>query len=206
MTQRQRQRTERTRLALLSAARMLFEQQGYAGTTVAEITKSADRAHGTFYLYFDNKHDLFTALLAGMSDTITSHARELWVDEPTIDAIWHGVRNFFLVAEENRDLWRLVEEMAAVDEAAAALRANLRATFAARIQRGIELEAGPGADRLDPAVLAELLTAMAFRFARTEYLPASADLLALHVTVVWSRGIGLSEREIKALCERVLAA
>lgn len=205
VARRQRQRTERTRLALLSAARTLFKQQGYAGTTVAEITRAAGRAHGTFYLYFDSKHDLFTALLAGMGETIVSHARDLWTEESTIDAIWLGVRDFFFGADQNRDLWRLLEEMAAVDEAAAQLRTRLRGSFASRIRRGLELGTGSGRVDLEPAVLADLLTAMAFRFARTGHLPASPDVLALHVTVIWARGIGLPESELDALCERVAA-
>lgn len=204
MTRRQRQRTERTRLAFLSAARSLFQEQGYAATTVGDIAKAAGRAHGTFYLYFDNKHDVFTALLAGMGETITQHARELWLDVPTLEAIWLGVRDFFVVAIDNRDLWRLLEEMAAVDEAAVTLRAHLRAMFAERIRRGIELEAGVEARGLDPVVLAELLTSMVFRFARTGYLPDTPDRTALHVTVVWARGLGLPENEVERLCERVL--
>lgn len=206
MTRRQRQRTERTRLALLAAARSLFEQQGYASTTVADITKAAGRAHGTLYLYFDDKRDLFTALLAGMGESITSHARDLWADEPTIDAIWLGVREFFHVTEENRYLWRLLEEMASVDEAAAKLRADLRTGFVERIQRGIELVADCSADGLDPTLLAELLTAMVFNFARTDQQPTSVDVLAMHVAVVWARGIGLPERDIDALRTRVVAA
>lgn len=204
MSKRQRQRTERTRLALLAAARTLFAERGYAATTVAEITRAADRAHGTFYLYFDNKHDLFTALLAGMVETITGHAREVWADEPTLDAIWLGVRDFLHVCEEHRDLWDLLEQMAAVDEAAAGLRAGLRSTFAERIQRGIELTPTRDADELDPAIVAELLTAMVFRFARTGALPSTPDILALHVAAVWARAIGLPQRDVTALHERVL--
>lgn len=204
VTRRQRQRTERTRLALLSAARTLFDQQGYTRTTIAQITHAAGRAHGTFYLYFDNKHDLFTALLAGMGETITRHARDLWKDESTIEAIWLGLRDFFRVVEENRDLWRLLEEMAAVDKSAIVLRTRLRQLFAHRIQRGIELASGPKIRGLDPAILAELLTAIVFRFARTGQLPASAEITALHITVVWARSIGLAESAIRRLRERVL--
>lgn len=206
MTRRQRQRTERTRLAFLSAARTLFEQRGYVATTVREITKAAGRAHGTFYLYFDSKHDVFTALLAGMGETITHHARELWSDVPTLEAIWLGVRDFFDVAADNRDLWQLLQEMAAVDEATLALRSRLRTMFATRIQRGIEIEAHAEGRELDPAILAELLTAMVFNFACNGYLPDSPDVTALHVTVVWARGIGLPEADIERLTARVLAS
>ena len=45
----------RSREALLSAARHLFETKGYANTKIADITGEAGRALGSFYTYFENK-------------------------------------------------------------------------------------------------------------------------------------------------------
>jgi AcrR family transcriptional regulator len=39
-----------------------------AAASVAEIAKRGGRAHGTFYLYFDNKRDVYSALLVGFGD------------------------------------------------------------------------------------------------------------------------------------------
>ncbi len=205
MAKRQRQRTERTRLALLSAARELFRERGYEGVTVAEIADRAERAHGTFYLYFDNKLDVFSALLAEMGDEITQRARETWTGDSVVDAVWQGVRNFFITSQENADLWHLLETMAAVDSSAAQLRYQLRESFTARIQRGIELSRTPATQHLDPTVLAHVLTAMVFRFARLGQLPAEAGALALHVTVLWARGLGYPEDELADLEQRVLS-
>lgn len=48
-----------TRRQLLSAAGSVFERAGYQATTVRAITSEASTAHGTFYLYFQNKEDAF---------------------------------------------------------------------------------------------------------------------------------------------------
>ena len=41
-----------TQEQLLRAARGVFAARGYKDTTVGAITKAANTAHGTFYLYF----------------------------------------------------------------------------------------------------------------------------------------------------------
>ncbi len=53
------ERTELRRSQILDAAYKVFAQKGYAETTVADIAKVLGIGHGTFYRYFQNKHDVF---------------------------------------------------------------------------------------------------------------------------------------------------
>ena len=46
---------------ILMAARNLFAEKGYEETTIADIARGAGVAVGTVYLYFHNKHDVYTA-------------------------------------------------------------------------------------------------------------------------------------------------
>ena len=63
MVQLRRTETETVRQEqILAAARKLFKEKGYDGTTIAEIVKEAGVAQGTFYLYFSSKRDAFLAL------------------------------------------------------------------------------------------------------------------------------------------------
>ena len=48
---------------LLEAGIIEFEERGFAGVRVDDVVKRAGISHGTFYLYFANKEDLFKALL-----------------------------------------------------------------------------------------------------------------------------------------------
>ena len=48
--------------AILHAARLVFAELGYGGTTVRDIIRRTDLATGTFYNYFDNKEQIFLAL------------------------------------------------------------------------------------------------------------------------------------------------
>jgi AcrR family transcriptional regulator len=60
---RVQRRQERTRTALIEAARALFAAQGVEMTTIAEIAGRADIAVGSFYNYFATKEELLGALL-----------------------------------------------------------------------------------------------------------------------------------------------
>ena len=56
------ERTER-RAQVLRHAKRIFARKGYHRTNVADIISRARIARGTFYLYFQNKKDLFEELL-----------------------------------------------------------------------------------------------------------------------------------------------
>ncbi len=53
---------ERRGKDILTAARELFIEHGYDGTTVEMITRRAGISTGTFYLYYDNKIEVFKAI------------------------------------------------------------------------------------------------------------------------------------------------
>lgn len=53
----------RTRASLVAAARTVFERAGYLDARLTDITKEANCSTGTFYTYFDNKEQIFAAVL-----------------------------------------------------------------------------------------------------------------------------------------------
>lgn len=59
---KQHEATERRR-SILTSAREVFRDKGYAGATIAEIAQKAELATGTLYLYFTGKDALYVELL-----------------------------------------------------------------------------------------------------------------------------------------------
>ena len=67
----------RTRSALLAAARRLFRHKGYANTRIADITREAGRALGSFYSYFRNKEELLEQLAEDFKEEVDGRMAEL---------------------------------------------------------------------------------------------------------------------------------
>jgi len=61
--QRRQREADRRRQEILNAARQLFWKNGYAGTSIPEIARTAELAPGTIYLYFPGKNALYIELL-----------------------------------------------------------------------------------------------------------------------------------------------
>src|SRR5947209_1766891 len=68
---------KKTMRKLLDAAMVVFDKRGYHAARVDDIVKVARTSHGTFYLYFANKEDLFRALLRDVADEMTALADSL---------------------------------------------------------------------------------------------------------------------------------
>ena len=93
---------------ILDAARQVFAERGFRGTTIADIAEAAGIALGTIYLYFKSKDDVFAALSQRLGELI-SHAFLEPPTEPTLDGVVRGrVRDVFTACANNRDLVRLV--------------------------------------------------------------------------------------------------
>jgi AcrR family transcriptional regulator len=70
---------------LLNAGRTVFEAQGFHNARVDDIVKAAKTSHGTFYLYFSNKEDLFKALALDAAAEMESLAASLGPITPDED-------------------------------------------------------------------------------------------------------------------------
>jgi len=62
---------------LLEAAITVFDERGYHAARVDDIVKVAQTSHGTFYLYFRNKEDLFLALVSDVTEAMRQLAESL---------------------------------------------------------------------------------------------------------------------------------
>lgn len=62
-TPKWKRRKEERPAEILSAALDAFVENGFAETKLADVAKRAGVAKGTLYLYFDNKQDLFAAVV-----------------------------------------------------------------------------------------------------------------------------------------------
>jgi AcrR family transcriptional regulator len=76
-TRELRKQGRETLRRLCEAAIHVFDERGYNATRVDDIVKRAKTSHGTFYLYFSNKEDLFQTLVSGVTEEMRDLANEL---------------------------------------------------------------------------------------------------------------------------------
>lgn len=72
-----RARGRRTRQRLLDAAADVFDRRGYHRARVDDVVAAADSSHGTFYLYFTSKEDLFEQLVTEVATELRGLIDEL---------------------------------------------------------------------------------------------------------------------------------
>jgi AcrR family transcriptional regulator len=73
---------------LLDAGVLVLRQRGYQAARVDDIVKAAETSHGTFYLYFSNKEDLFRALALDVADAMITLAESLGPVGPDRDGFF----------------------------------------------------------------------------------------------------------------------
>jgi AcrR family transcriptional regulator len=66
----QEERRATTRRALLDAARELFAEGGYHGTAAGEVVHRAGLTRGALYHHFEDKRDLFRAVVEEVEDEV----------------------------------------------------------------------------------------------------------------------------------------
>jgi AcrR family transcriptional regulator len=72
-----RARGRNTKRRLLDAGETVLATKGYHATRVDDVVKLAQTSHGTFYLYFANKEELFRALAAEVAEEMQALAEGL---------------------------------------------------------------------------------------------------------------------------------
>lgn len=70
-------RRERRRRQILAAAKAVFAEKGYVATTVDDIVTRIETSRGTFYNYYDDKLDIFEALVASFMASIAGSIVEI---------------------------------------------------------------------------------------------------------------------------------
>lgn len=68
---------KQTKARLLDAGRQVLAERGYLAARVDDVVRVAEMSHGTFYLYFANKEDLFRALAEECAAEMEALAQDL---------------------------------------------------------------------------------------------------------------------------------
>jgi AcrR family transcriptional regulator len=181
---------ERNRAALVRAARLVFEQDGYVRARITDIADEAGVAHGSFYSHFDGKPAIFAAVMAEVEEEMLHPGPALTAGDPV--AVIEAANLAYLEAyRRNARLMALLEQVAAVDDDFRELRRRRSETFLARNARAVRRlqRAGLADPDLDPDLTSLALSTMVSRSAYAAFVlgtaPADVGPLAATLTRLW---------------------
>lgn len=108
MTRKERER-EFKKKEILSAAIKIFAEKGYEYTTLDEIAEAAEFGKGTLYNYFQNKEDLYLAILEDIFGIFVSNLKRISeISESFYEFINKFTENIFTFYLENQAAFMLL--------------------------------------------------------------------------------------------------
>jgi AcrR family transcriptional regulator len=118
-----------TREAIEQAARKLFAERGFHGTTLFDITSAAGRSPAVFYRYFADKEDLLAALAESfLRDIVTPSGVSLHLpDSPDDNAFFTSVvTGYWNMFKQSIGIMIAVAQLAATQPRFAAVQNEFR--------------------------------------------------------------------------------
>jgi len=194
---------QRTRAALLRAARTVFERDGLIHARVADITREAGMSHGAFYTYFDSKDDIFRVLITDVMDGIW-HTRVSTDGQTGLSAyarIERSNRHFIKVYRENAALFGLHEQGAAYDQTIREHRNLVRRRSVERVRISIERMQAEGMvrDDVEAGLTAHALVSMVSNCCYFWLVMGEGDFddeeAAQTLTKLWASALHLQEAD-----------
>lgn len=189
-------RGKRTRAQLVSAARRVFEDKGYPGTTMNDIAESAGVSHGTVYTYFADKRDVFLAVAEDMRAALAVDWRVGHEDADTLTRIEEGNRNAVMTFGKHIRMFEILDQAGADDPEFRQLAIDIRQRYVERSVAGIRRlqKAGKVDKSIDAYLAGSALCgmvegiAMRWIFRHEEYDP---EMIINTLTVLWANALGL---------------
>lgn len=186
----------RRRSELVAAARTVFERSGYLESRLTDITKEAGCATGSFYTYFDNKDEIFAAVLDLAQEDMLHPGMARAPGEDLYGALEAANRAYLLAYQRNAKLMRLMEQVATIDAGFREQRRLRGEVFLRRNARAIEAfqERGLADPTLDPGLASRALSGMVDKIAYSVFAVEDDGLvefedLVYTVTRIWANGL-----------------
>ena len=191
-----------TRARLLSAAKEIFEEDGFLEARITDITSRAEVSHGTFYTYFASKQEIFREVALAVDEELGEPLGDVILDRSSAatprERIREAIRLYLERYRAEARIIGVIEQVSRHDVVLHAARAarhaesrRLVADSISRLQRRNLVDVN-----LDPTITAAVLGAMTGRFPEmwlTEgQLTCSFEEGVEHLTVIFINALQIS--------------
>jgi AcrR family transcriptional regulator len=193
---------EETESVILRAAEEVFSSKGFFGATVAEMVERAGVSRGTFYLYFKNREDVFSALLSRVVGEMfmLSASRQTGTLQERVES---ANRAYLETFRRHREFMRSVLQVATFDADVAKALNRLRGKFIERVRAHLDkCVARNTIYDIDPTIASFLLVIMveftAYAWLSFGWEPNTEEFdfetVVREASALWSRAVYKSEQ------------
>lgn len=131
---------------ILNAAILVFSQKGYHDTSISDLIEKAGIARGTFYLYFENKRQIFDSILDNLLLEIDRCIKVIEIGETgtektnPLDQLRANLTRLFTLFIENPELSRiLLRHATGLDEESDQKLTEFYSNLAFKIEEALRL-------------------------------------------------------------------
>lgn len=142
--ERKQQEKQLRRRRIQQAARTVFDERGFAKTSIEMIAKSSSLSVGAIYLYFQSKEDLYASLLEESLEQMDAQLQSLASTSADLRAVLAALSSWMTQDQESARVFRLLAtpgiQSQLSTEVTSAVRdglGKLRAHLAGAIGRGM---------------------------------------------------------------------
>jgi AcrR family transcriptional regulator len=195
-----------TRARLVSAAKEIFERDGFLDARISDIAEQAGLSHGSFYHYFESKEEVFREVAAEVDDRLSAPLNSVILDSSSTAGPYERIREALrLHLESYREEARIlgvIEQVSRFDPEAGALRFERHRQYHDEIANSIRRlqRHGLADSRLDPNIAAAALGAMTYRFPEAWFVQGlfdcDFDTGVEQLTLLFVKALGLDEARI----------
>jgi AcrR family transcriptional regulator len=192
-----RARGQRTLQRLLEAGAEVFAERGYHAARVDDIVHAASTSHGTFYLYFSSKQDLFRALAteaAGEMVELAQALPPLTADRAGYDALHEWLGQFADLYARCGAVIRTWTDAEIVDSDIGRIGGDLVSQFSKELARRL-LAAAPDLDvRVTSTALVSMIERSNYYLQSDEVKVPPADMITTLAAVTHASLFGAEAR------------
>jgi AcrR family transcriptional regulator len=170
-----------TRARLVSAAKEVFERDGFLDARISDIAERAGLSHGSFYHYFESKEEVFREVAAGVEERLREPLYSVILDSsstaPPFERIHEGIRRNLESYRDEARIMGVIEQVSRFDDELRDSRFERHRVSSAEIADSIRRlqRHGLADERLDPVIAAAGLGAMTYRFPEMWFVQGLVD-------------------------------
>jgi AcrR family transcriptional regulator len=172
----------RTRARLVSAAKEVFEEDGFLEARITDIAERAGLSHGSFYTYFDSKEQIFREVAAAVDDELGAPLSDVILSPSSSglapqDRLREALRQHFETYQKHARIMGIIEEVSRYDDHVNELLLARHRQYTEQVAESIrQMQKRKLADRrLDPTVAAAVVGALTGRFAELWLVQNAVD-------------------------------